>query len=107
MILVVSKSLIKNYFFIKGLVIFLGLFIFIGCWPNKKIVKITGHTMGTTYTIKYISESKHPKKDEISRKVTKILKKVNQNASTYIQKSEISRLNQAEAKRPFKLSEDL
>ncbi len=67
---------------------------------------ITGRTMGTTYSIKIISDHLSDAavlKDAIDRR----LDKVNQSMSTYIKESEISRFNRLrDTKRRFRISED-
>ncbi|MEM7548170.1 MAG: FAD:protein FMN transferase [Bacteroidota bacterium] len=58
--------------------------------PSKPLVSISGNTMGTTYSIKYLNESDKNYKKEIDS----VLVVFNNALSTYIPNSEISRLNE-------------
>jgi FAD:protein FMN transferase len=67
---------------------------------------ISGKTMGTTYTIKVVSDpsSNRPALEDA---VEKRLKEINRSMSTYIKESEISRFNRIQdTNTPFMVSED-
>lgn len=63
--------------------------------------------MGTTYSIKYIPTGKTPKITVVNYEVNGLLERVNQEMSTYIKDSEISKFNNStEPGMPFKISPD-
>ncbi|MDU6658397.1 MAG: FAD:protein FMN transferase, partial [Neisseria mucosa] len=68
------------------------------CQPEKQQQTITlqGETMGTTYTVKYLSDGqdKLPSPAEIQKRIDDALKEVNRQMSTYQTDSEISQFNQ-------------
>jgi len=66
---------------------------------------ITGRTMGTFYSVKFISTTEQSP-SLWQEKVNTRLKEVNAKLSMYDPTSEISRFNQYPANRPFKLSTD-
>ncbi|MAX65513.1 MAG: FAD:protein FMN transferase ApbE [Halobacteriovoraceae bacterium] len=69
---------------------FLLMFFFIACSSEKKFVSIEGKTMGTYYRVQlYSSESKEKLKADID----KFLRLFNQVFSTYIEDSEVSKIN--------------
>ena len=53
------------------------------------VVEVTGETMGTTYTIKYLHEGQ----EDLKPSIDSVLRAVNQSLSTYIPDSEISLFN--------------
>ncbi len=76
----------------KVLIVFLAL-LFISCQDketNTLLIKNTGDAFGTTYNIQY--ESKKDFHDEFNR----VFERVNQSMSTYMPKSDISRINQGD-----------
>lgn len=76
----------------------LGGVILAACQPESapEMVTMTGQTMGTTYTVKYIVEPSQtlPEPAAVKAEIDKRLQQVNQEMSTYIPSSEISRFNQ-------------
>ncbi len=74
--------------------VILGLF-FISCMPiQKKLEEIHGRTMGTTYSIKYFSSSKStPVNSSVKQKVENALELINNQMSTYLKSSELSKFN--------------
>ncbi|WP_022665108.1 FAD:protein FMN transferase [Desulfospira joergensenii] len=66
---------------------------------------LSGRTMGTFYTVKFISRKKESP-DLWKRKIDICLKEVNARLSMYDPKSEISRFNRHPAHEPFKISRD-
>lgn len=75
--------------------------------PIEDVVhSISGETMGTTYSIKFISQSP-VNVIEIENEVNSLLKKVNQQMSTYIPSSELSLFNKSESTDWIDVSYDL
>ncbi len=71
---------------------FIGSTFLVSCNQNyKRDVKITGKTMGTTYTVKYISNAENQVEKE---QIDKVLIAVNKSMSTYDPNSTISRINE-------------
>jgi thiamine biosynthesis lipoprotein len=72
----------------------ISVFIFFACnSTNKEIKEIFGETMGTTYSIRYYSDSKESLKPSIDS----LLRVINQSLSTYIPNSTISLFNRADS----------
>ena len=101
----------KNLLFIKKAQLWLGFFVLIilfsGCKKQNQTITINGNTMGTTYSIKIID--KLPQTIDIKNvksKIDSVLQVVNQQMSTYIPDSEISRFNQLTSKDWFTISTD-
>lgn len=69
------------------------------CGGDRKTETINGETMGTTYTVKYISDSKQPlpEPQKIKADFDRILQEINNQMSTYLADSEISRFNSMKA----------
>ena len=79
------------------------------CQPEKQqTITLQGETMGTTYTVKYLSDGqdKLPSPAEIQKRIDDALKEVNRQMSTYQPDSEISRFNQHTAGKPLRISID-
>lgn len=74
----------------------------------EQSVVLTGKTMGTTYTVKYLSGSQNlPKPELIQAELEQVLEEVNRQMSTYREDSEISRFNQSqEINQPMVISDD-
>ena len=91
---------------------FLFFLVILSCnSPSKNnidnIVSISGKTMGTTYTIKFLPKSDSPKEiEENYLQIEAILKDINLQMSTYIADSEISTFNSSEKTEWFKISKD-
>ena len=101
----------KNLLFIKKAQLWLGFFVLIilfsGCNKQNQTNTINGNTMGTTYSIKIID--KLPQTIDINNvksKIDSVLQIVNQQMSTYIPDSEISRFNRLTNKEWFTISTD-
>ncbi|MFC1760412.1 FAD:protein FMN transferase, partial [Candidatus Neomarinimicrobiota bacterium] len=101
----------RNLLFIKKAQLWLGFFVLIilfsGCKKQNQTITISGNTMGTTYSIKIID--KLPQTIDIKNvksKIDSVLQVVNQQMSTYIPDSEISRFNQLTSKDWFTISTD-
>lgn len=66
------------------------LTVIFGCGPTE--YRITGNTMGTTYTVKVVAVSL-PSTADLKERIDRRLEAINQSMSTYRQDSEISRFN--------------
>ncbi len=77
------------------------LFLF-SCTSNSFQV-IRGKTMGTTYVIKVENQQKST---VLAKEIEDIFFKINQQMSTYLVNSEISRFNKHQSTDPFKVSSD-
>lgn len=84
------------------------LFLLAACGKQTQTVTLEGETMGTTYTVKYLSDGLDlPKPEIMQTQIDNILQEVNRQMSTYRPDSEISRFNQMrETGRPLKISKD-
>ncbi|MEQ4653917.1 FAD:protein FMN transferase [Providencia rettgeri] len=66
---------------------------------------LQGQTMGTYYSVKYVTDSSEPKPEVIQAEIDKRLEEVNDQMSTYRPDSELSRFNQfKEVNTPFPVS---
>lgn len=70
-------------------------FLLTACSEDIEQVSISGHTMGTTYTVKYLSAADKtlPPPADVKVQLDNLLKEVNRQMSTYMPDSEISRFN--------------
>ncbi|MDM7858626.1 FAD:protein FMN transferase [Thiopseudomonas acetoxidans] len=68
-----------------------------GCQPAERVEVLTGPTMGSTYTIKYVSNSGTPAADAAGVAVQAILDEVDRQMSTYRLDSDLSKFNQLPA----------
>ncbi|HHP7234123.1 MAG TPA: FAD:protein FMN transferase [Desulfobacterales bacterium] len=66
------------------------LTVIFGCGPTE--YRMTGNTMGTTYTVKVVAVSL-PSTADLKERIDRRLEAINQSMSTYRQDSEISRFN--------------
>ena len=80
-----------------------------GCGPNapeRQAFVFEGATMGTTYMVKVVQEEMAPeRREEIHAAIRAELDEVNTLMSTYIEDSELSRLNRHAETVPFALSD--
>lgn len=79
------------YFFL-GIVVTVGL---IACSQRDQQVQLSGQTMGTTYHVKLITPEAIASPEVLQQKIDDTLAAINQSMSTYIEDSELSRLNHA------------
>lgn len=95
-------------FLIKISLLSFTILIFFGCAgdQNLKLTSISGTTMGTTYSVKYLIEEGSSISNDLQKNVDSILALVNQQMSTYIKDSEISRFNSSFDTTWFNVSED-
>ena len=73
----------------------------------EPVISISGMTMGTTYSIKLISDENNIDKNKIHTDIDFILADVNQSMSTYIADSELSLVNQTSVSDWQHISDDL
>lgn len=93
----------KEWMWIYPLFIMLVVMLMTGCSPEQ--TELTGRTMGTTYSIKYIASAGAPSSTVIHAEIEKRLVDVNNQMSTYLPQSELSRFNKSrEANVPFVVS---
>jgi thiamine biosynthesis lipoprotein len=89
------------------LIAFLALSI-TACFPSNDSpeieVLLQGFTMGTTYNIKVVATPEQVEVLKLQDKIDEVLKRINQEMSTYISDSEISRFNQSTSKGAFEIS---
>jgi len=82
-----------------------------GCFPSKNLDKkevlLQGRTMGTTYSIKVIIEHDSVNTQLLQKDIDKALANINQEMSTYITDSELSRFNQSTSLEPVTISKGL
>ena len=64
-----------------------------GCQSSERIEVLSGPTMGSTYTIKYVATSTTPAADAAGVAVQAILDEVDRQMSTYRADSDVSRFN--------------
>ncbi|MDH2925624.1 FAD:protein FMN transferase [Lonepinella koalarum] len=83
--------------------------LLVACSKDPEIITLTGKTMGTTYHIKYIDDGKVSQKvEQAHEQIEVILKQVNDQMSTYIPTSELSRFNQnTQINQPIEISPEL
>ena len=78
------------------------------CFPSndsaKKEILLQGRTMGTAYNIKVVATAEEVATLQLQQKIDAVLKQVNQEMSTYIPDSEISRFNQSTLLEPIEIS---
>lgn len=79
------------------------------CFPNNEDAKkhevlLQGHTMGTTYNIKIVVPKERDDLDKLQQEIDAVLVQVNQEMSTYIADSELSRFNKSVGDKPVAVS---
>ncbi|WP_233216494.1 FAD:protein FMN transferase [Blastopirellula marina] len=79
-----------------------------GCSPAAPApVELTGRTMGTTYSVKVVAPSDRFDAKALQQQIDERLVEINQEMSTYIADSELSRFNQSQAGDWFPVSAEL
>ncbi|WP_025673796.1 FAD:protein FMN transferase [Salinivibrio socompensis] len=76
----------------------------VGCERSPELVHLSGETMGTYYSIKYIATDATPSQDVVQAAVDQRLETVNDQMSTYRNDSELSQFNQHQANSPVTVS---
>ncbi|WP_186367154.1 FAD:protein FMN transferase [Yersinia vastinensis] len=80
-----------------------GVLLLTGCGPEQ--INLEGKTMGTTYSIKYVSDSSAPSPEKLQQEIDRELEQVNDQMSTYRPHSELSLFNKSQAvDTPFPVS---
>ena len=74
---------------------------------GNDMLLISGLTMGTTYSVKITNDNKTVNKKNMRNDIEKILSEINQSMSTYIEKSELSKINYSKSSDWHTLSDDL
>jgi thiamine biosynthesis lipoprotein len=82
------------------------LFSAAACQQTAQTLQLSGSTMGTRYHISIIV-NKHINTIQLQQDIEQLLDSINQQMSTYIDASEISRFNRFKANTWFMVSEDL
>jgi FAD:protein FMN transferase len=82
--------------------------IAIGCRPTPLPAHqlLSGQTMGTSYSVTLVPFDAMPKLNEVSERIDRELAQVNQQMSTYLQSSELSRFNASETLDWFAVSRE-
>lgn len=73
------------------------LVVMSGCQQEPDALKFSGATMGTRYNVTVVNPGKGIDPSQLKKRVETALARVNQQMSTYIDDSELSRINHSEA----------
>lgn len=85
------------------LMVVVGALLLAGCGPEQ--INLEGKTMGTSYSIKYVSDSSTLSPEKLQQEIDLELEAVNDQMSTYRPGSELSRFNTSrEVDTPFPVS---
>ncbi|MDD1783451.1 FAD:protein FMN transferase [Enterovibrio sp. ZSDZ35] len=95
----------KKFLLSVGLLIS-SVLLLAGCDKTPEQVHLTGSTMGTYYSIKYLPEEGVPSSKEVQAEIDKRLELVNDQMSTYRKDSELSVFNQHKGNDPVAVSAD-
>lgn len=88
---------------IRVLVFLISILLLSGCGAEQ--VNLDGKTMGTYYSIKYLSDLSTPSSEILKQQIDKRLKLINSQMSGYQSSSELSRFNHSqEVNKPFLVS---
>ena len=83
------------------------LLFFSGCGNERNQFTINGNTMGTTYSIKFVSSTTNINIESIESGIDSLLNQLNKQMSTWDPKSEISLFNSWKSLEPYPVSEAL
>lgn len=102
-----NRLLSKSYkrSLLIGLILLAVGFYALSLRPTLKHIK--GETMGTTYTITYVSRPFSHSTDNVKKQVDGLLEAINDSMSTYREDSELMQFNRSEIGKPFKASDEL
>lgn len=90
---------------VQSVCVFLAsVYLLLGCDIAPKQVHLTGFTMGTGYSVKFLSQDKLPSSSVIQIQLDALLEQVNAQMSTYRDDSELSLFNQQKGAEPFPVS---
>lgn len=84
----------------------LAVFVLSGCSREPEVIGFNGMTMGTTYSIRWV-DTDEERVETLRPLVDNLLKEVNQQMSTYIPDSELSRFNSLSAGGSLEVSPQL
>lgn len=97
----------KNKFLLALVAIVLATILFKAVSFSPEMVSFSGPTMGTTYTVKYITTADAPSREELKAKVDEVLLHVNKLMSTYDPTSELSEFNKLAANKTVTISDEM
>lgn len=97
----------KNKLLLALVAIILATILFKAVSFSPEQVSFSGPTMGTTYTVKYITTANSPSLDELKSNVDSVLVHVNKLMSTYDPTSELSEFNKQPAGTTIEASDGL
>ncbi|WP_150137304.1 FAD:protein FMN transferase [Candidatus Enterovibrio altilux] len=95
----------RKIFLTIGLLIS-SLLVLESCKQTPKQMHLTGSTMGTYYSVKFLNNVVLPRIEEVHTEIDKRLALVNTHMSTYRKTSELSLFNQHKDRSPFRVSVD-
>ena len=99
-----NPDIIRNLY---ALTLFVGGSIFLsGCSQTATEFKLSGETMGTFYQITLAASEGRPESDQLKSDIEALLAQINQQMSTYLEESEISRFNASDSTDWFPVSSD-
>jgi thiamine biosynthesis lipoprotein len=78
---------------LTGFALLLGTCFLVACTPDQPVVAVSGKTMGTTWSVKVVSDEINP--SNLQQELDDRLVSLNEVFSTYIPESELSLLNRA------------
>lgn len=85
----------------------MGLAFFVACAPQPEIKGFAGKTMGTSYSVKFVSADPAHDPEQIKQHVDGLLAQINAQMSTYDPNSELSRFNESDQTTPYVVSRNL
>ncbi len=88
--------------------VYLLLFALVDCDNTEKTLHINGSTMGTKYHISLVKQKQSPKisQDRLKQQIDQLFQQINQQMSTYLADSEISKFNRYNQTNWFPVSKD-
>ncbi|WP_325893621.1 FAD:protein FMN transferase [Grimontia sp. NTOU-MAR1] len=95
----------KKFLLSVGLMIS-ALLVLAACEQAPKQAHLTGSTMGTYYSVKYLADGDTRASNDIQAEIDARLELVNDQMSTYRKDSELSLFNQQKTSEPFTVSKD-
>ena len=97
----------KQYPKLKAQLLLGFLLFWIGCGAPRNITNFTGHTMGTTFSIRIIPTESFNNYQKLELGIDSVLEAVNQKMSTWDPNSEISKFNRSRSTDPIPVSAHL
>lgn len=96
---------------VKSIILIALVVMLAGCFPSNDTAKqemlLQGRTMGTTYNIKVVVSDGFSHAAEMQKDIDQLLIQLNDEMSTYIDSSELSRFNQTTSLEPISASRGL